>query len=78
MLKGEFAMEHFSRYGLETFNVVWWSVIGILVFTFGSWLFDKLDPIDYRKEIEKGNIAAAIKFSAVLLGLAGIIITAIR
>jgi uncharacterized membrane protein YjfL (UPF0719 family) len=68
----------FSHYGIATFNVVWRSVIGILAFNLGSWLFDKLDPIDYRKEIEKGNIAAAIKFSAVLLGLAGIIIAVIR
>ena len=71
-------MEQISRYSLETFNVVWWSVIGILIFSFGSWLIDKLDPIDYRKQIESGNIAAAIKFSAMLLGLAGIIIMAIR
>lgn len=71
-------MEQISRYWLETFNVVWWSVIGILIFSFGSWLIDKLDPIDYRKQIESGNIAAAIKFSAMLLGLAGIIIMAIR
>jgi uncharacterized membrane protein YjfL (UPF0719 family) len=71
-------MEQISRYSLETFNVVWWSVIGILIFSFGSWLIDKLDPIDYRKQIESGNVAAAIKFSAMLLGLAGIIIMAIR
>jgi uncharacterized membrane protein YjfL (UPF0719 family) len=71
-------MEQISRYSFETFNVVWWSVIGILIFSFGSWLIDKLDPIDYRKQIESGNIAAAIKFSAMLLGLAGIIIMAIR
>jgi uncharacterized membrane protein YjfL (UPF0719 family) len=71
-------MEQISRYSLETLNVVWWSVIGILIFAFGSWLIDKLDPIDYKKQIENGNVAAAIKFSAMLLGLAGIIIMTIR
>jgi uncharacterized membrane protein YjfL (UPF0719 family) len=71
-------MEELSRYSVETFNVLWWSIIGVVAFAIGSWLFDKLDPIDYKMEIEKGNIAAAIKFSAVLLGLAGIIVTAIR
>jgi uncharacterized membrane protein YjfL (UPF0719 family) len=71
-------MEYISRYGLETFNVLWWSFIGIIAFSLGSWLFDKLDPIDYKKQIENGNTAAAIKFAAVLLGLAGIIIVAIR
>ncbi len=71
-------MEELSRYAMETFNVLWWTVIGVLAFAIGARLFDKLDPIDYKVQIEKGNVAAAIKFSAVLLGLAGIIITAIR
>ena len=62
----------------STIHVLWWAVVGIIAFAFGSWLFDKLDPIDYKKQIESGNIAAAIKFSAVLLGLAGIIVIAIR
>jgi uncharacterized membrane protein YjfL (UPF0719 family) len=68
----------YSRYMIETANVLWWTLIGVLAFYCGSWLFDKLDPIDYRTQIEKGNMAAALKLSAVLLGLAGIIITAIR
>lgn len=71
-------MDEVSRYALETFNVLWWSLVGVLAFYLGSWLFDKLDPIDYRMQIEKGNIAAAIKLAAVLLGLAAIVITAIR
>ena len=71
-------MDDFSHYALETINVLWWSFVGVFAFYLGSWLFDKLDPIDYRVAIEKGNIAAAIKLSAVLLGLAAIIITAIR
>ncbi len=71
-------MEMLSRYSVETFNVLWWTLIGVLAFFAGSWLFDKLDPLDYKMQIEKGNMAAAIKLSAVLLGLAGIIITTIR
>lgn len=71
-------MEELSHYSLETFNVLWWSIIGVFAFAAGAWLFDKLDPIDYKVQIEKGNIAAAIKFSAVLLGLAGIIVSVIR
>jgi uncharacterized membrane protein YjfL (UPF0719 family) len=71
-------MDEASRYAFETFNVLWWSIIGVVAFALGSYLFDKLDPIDYKVQIEQGNIAAAIKFSAVLLGLAGIIVTAIR
>lgn len=71
-------MDDISRYALETLSVVWWTVVGVFAFYFGSLLFDKLDPIDYKLEIEKGNIAAAIKFSAVLLGLAAIIVAVIR
>ena len=71
-------MELFTQYVGGTVNVVWWTIVGVVSFYVGSWLFDWLDPIDYRVQIEKGNIAAAIKLSAVLLGIAAIIITAIR
>ena len=71
-------MDSFSQYAAQTLNVLWWTFVGVISFVAGSWLFDKLDPIDYRLQIEKGNIAAAIKLSAVLLGLAAIIVTAIR
>jgi uncharacterized membrane protein YjfL (UPF0719 family) len=67
-----------SRLLTETGTVLWWTLVGVVAFIAGSWLFDKLDPINYRGEIEKGNVAAAIKMSAVLLGLAGIIIMVIR
>ena len=71
-------MDEVSRYAVETAVVLWWALVGVFAFYVGSWLFDKLDPIDYRLQIEKGNMAAAIKLSAVLLGLAAIIIAAIR
>jgi len=71
-------MESFTQHVGGTINVVWWTIVGVVSFYVGSWLFDWLDPIDYRVQIEQGNIAAAIKLSAVLLGIAAIIITAIR
>ena len=70
-------MDLLMHYLEQTGAVLWWTLLGVFAFFGGSWLFDKLDPIDFKKEIERGNIAAAIKLSAVLLGLAGIIITAI-
>ncbi|MBC7543770.1 MAG: DUF350 domain-containing protein [Candidatus Sericytochromatia bacterium] len=54
-----------------------WTLLGVLIFIGGINLFDRLDPIDYRKEIEKGNVAAAIKLAAVILGLAALVVTAI-
>jgi uncharacterized membrane protein YjfL (UPF0719 family) len=71
-------MDTLSHYPADTFNVIWWTLIGVVSFFVGSWLFDKMDPIDYKVQIEQGNIAAAMKLSAVLLGIAAIIITAIR
>ena len=71
-------MESFTQYVGGTISVVWWTIVGVVSFYVGSWLFDWLDPIDYRVQIEKGNVAAAIKLSAVLIGIAAIIITAIR
>lgn len=62
----------------ETGTVLWWTVIGVICFSAGAWVLDKLDPIDYKKAIEGGNVAAAIKMSAMILGLAGIIMVAIR
>ena len=71
-------MESISQYAGGTINVLWWTIVGVVSFYAGSWLFDWLDPIDYKVQIENGNIAAAIKLSAVLIGIAAIIITAIR
>ncbi len=54
-----------------------WTFIGVLIFYLGVRFYDRLDPIDYKAEIEKGNLAAAIKLGAVVLGIAAIAIAAI-
>lgn len=54
-----------------------WSFLGVIVFYFGSVLFDKLDPIDYKEEIQKGNVAAAIKLAAVMVAIAAIVVASI-
>lgn len=54
-----------------------WTFLGIIIFYFGTVFFDKLDPINYRNEIEKGNMAAAIKLAAAMLGIAAIVVAAI-
>ncbi|EKQ69663.1 protein of unknown function DUF350 [Leptolyngbyaceae cyanobacterium JSC-12] len=52
-----------------------WSVVGV-VLLFGSlWLFDKLDPIDFRQEIRDGNLAAGVIVAAVVLAIAAIVVT---
>jgi len=54
-----------------------WTIAGVLIFYVGARLYDLLDPIDYRAEIQRGNMAAAIKLAGVTLGLAAIVVAAI-
>ncbi len=56
---------------------VGWTVVSVLIFYGGARLYDLLDPIDYRAEIERGNVAAGIKMAAVTLALAAIVIMAV-
>ncbi|NTV64697.1 MAG: DUF350 domain-containing protein [Oscillochloris sp.] len=51
--------------------------IGVVIFILGVRFYDLLDPIDYHAEIQRGNVAAAIKLGAVILGLAAITVAVI-
>ena len=63
--------------GLRVLACVGWTFIGVIIFYFGSLFFDRLDPIDYKAVIEKGNIAAAIKLASAMLAIAAIVVAAI-
>ncbi|QIZ70121.1 DUF350 domain-containing protein [Oxynema aestuarii] len=54
-----------------------WSFLGIILLYLGVRLFDKLDPIDYRAEVEKGNLAAGVIVASIILSLAAIVISVI-
>ena len=54
---------------------VGWTFVGVILLYAGIQLYDRLDPIDYRAEIRKGNVAAGIKLAALVLGLTAIIVT---
>lgn len=54
-----------------------WTIVGVLCFYIGARIYDRLDPIDYRAEIQKGNVAAAIQMAAVTLALAALVVVAI-
>ena len=62
---------------IRVLSAAGWSLIGVFIFYFGTWVFDKLDPIDYKVEIEKGNIAAGLKMAGVSIALAAIVVAAI-
>lgn len=53
---------------------VGWTVIGVLLIYGGTWLFDRLTPLDYRNEIRKGNVAAGVVVAAVILGVAAVVV----
>ncbi|MFH1982443.1 MAG: DUF350 domain-containing protein [Pseudomonadota bacterium] len=55
-----------------------YTVLGLGVFAAAFFIFEKITPFSIRKEIEEDqNIALAILFGAVILGLAIIIAAAI-
>lgn len=63
---------------IETIGpTVGWTVLAVVLFYGGLQLFDRLDPIDYRAQIERGNLAAGLLLSAVVVSLAAIVITVI-
>mgnify|MGYP002777798516 CR=1 FL=1 len=63
---------------LSTFaEIIIWTIFATVLFYAGIRLFDRIDPINYRAEIQNGNIAASIQLAALTLALAAIIITVI-
>lgn len=51
-----------------------WSMFGLLLIYGGTRLFDRLDPIDYRAEIRRGNLAAGLVQAAVILAVAAVVV----
>lgn len=62
---------------IQVVSTIGWAVLAVVLCYGGVQLFDLFDPIDYREEIERGNIAAAIVVAAVILALASIVIVSI-
>jgi uncharacterized membrane protein YjfL (UPF0719 family) len=54
-----------------------WTLFGIVLLYGAVWLFDRLDPINYREEIRSGNLAAGMIVAAIILGIAAIIVAVI-
>ncbi len=55
-----------------------WAFIGVLLVIAAVWFFDRIHPIDFHGEIEKGNVAAAVFLGSVVLGISLIIFAAVR
>jgi uncharacterized membrane protein YjfL (UPF0719 family) len=54
-----------------------WTLLGIILLYSGVRLYDVLDPIDYRAEIRKGNIAAGLIIATIILAITAIIVSVI-
>ncbi len=61
----------------DVLATVGWTFLAVVLFYGGVRLFDLFDPIDYQAEIRRGNVAAGVLLSAVILALSAIIITII-
>jgi len=54
-----------------------WAVFGVLLLYGAVSLFDTITPTDYRGEIRRGNVAAAIFVGAFILSVTAIIVAVI-
>ena len=54
-----------------------WAFVGVMLILAGSWLFDRLTPIDYRAEIRKGNVAAGLVVASVVLSITAVVVSVV-
>lgn len=55
-----------------------WALVGVLLLIVAVRIFDFIDPVPYREEVRRGNVAAGVVMGALLIGMAIIIFAAIR
>jgi uncharacterized membrane protein YjfL (UPF0719 family) len=48
-------------------------LLGIIILALGYLIFDKMIPLDFNKELEKGNMAVGILIAGLLIGIAIIV-----
>ena len=66
-----------SQLVTQVMLTIGWSFISVLLILGATWLFDRLTPIDYRGEIRKGNVAAGLVVSAVILSITAVVVTVV-
>ena len=54
-----------------------WAFVGVMLSLAGTWLFDRLTPIDYRAEIRKGNVAAGLVVASVVLSITAVVVSVV-
>ena len=59
---------------VQLLQTVGWTLVALLLIYGGTQLFDRLDPIDYRAEIRRGNVAAGLVLASVILGVSAVVV----
>ena len=54
-----------------------WAFVGVMLILAGTWLFDRLTPIDYRAEIRKVNVAAGLVVASVVLSITAVVVSVV-
>ena len=55
-------------------EIVGWTLFGVLL-TYGVVrLFDIISPINYRKQIQEGNLAAGLVIAAIIVSVTAIVV----
>ncbi|MDR9404639.1 MAG: DUF350 domain-containing protein [Halothece sp. Uz-M2-17] len=54
-----------------------WAFFGVILLYGAVYLFDTITPTDYRGEIKRGNVAAAIFVGAFILSVTAILVAVI-
>lgn len=62
-------MEILNNLGLSAL----FGLLGILIMAIGYVIFDKMIPLDFNKELEKGNLAVGVLIGGLLIGIALIV-----
>nr|WP_286207969.1 DUF350 domain-containing protein [Clostridium caldaquaticum] len=52
---------------------VLFGIVGILIMAIGYVIFDKMIPLDFNKELEKGNLSVGVLIAGLLIGIAIIV-----
>ena len=74
-LRGTDVVVLMSQLVTQVLLTIGWSFISVLLILGGTWLFDRLTPIDYRAEVRKGNVAAGLVVAAVVISITAIVVT---
>ena len=54
-----------------------WAFVGVMLILAGTWLFDRLTPIDYFAEIRKVNVAAGLVVASVVLSITAVVVSVV-